>query len=734
MATRYTANVKMPNFLSRLFGGGREKGMNLAEWTPVSGGGAPVLGVANGDRNWVFVAVDKVGKACAAVRLKAMRYENGDDTEIYEGPLAEFLATPTNGFTGRSWVKLHVAYLQLAGNAFWEIRQRKQGKLILVPLNPSRVRPLVENDELLGYEVYTGNTKRTLRPDQVLHDRVMSAASPFWGLAPLDRIAAWAQTDFSATEWNRVFFERGASFGGFLETDSESLERIKLIRAGMVDQHAGLHNAHKLGVLPKGVKVSKSNASMAEMQFQELDERYADKILAAFGVPKSVLGLSKDVNRANAEAGEYVFSKYTVKPVIEDLVDFLNASVVPLLDPSGKTYVAYEEFVPEDKAAKTELLKVATAGAAFMTTNEARAELGLPPLADGDALPEAAAPAPVGKMAARNVPYRARIASNVHSDPFGAAAGGVAKLLLPAVTVAAKEADVSPDEAAHRAFAARVDAYEERTAEAMRTFNGDQQREVVRNLKRIVEGAKALKKADVLDVPGQTAILIDVVTPIFGPLYREQLDKEWEEQGFEGSPEEGFVTAAIEREAARFAASYNDTTADLLKVAIQAGISEGESISDIAERVSQVYRFSDEVRALMVARTETFTVANEATRDAYIQSGVVETVRWYTADNERTCQFCRPMNEKVIGVKESWYGKGDVAQGDEGGTMALDYRAITVPPLHPNCRCFIRAEKISVKAVPPVVVEKVVEREVVREVEDEAFLGEIADALNANQR
>ena len=97
-----------------------------------------------------------------------------------------------------------------------------------------------------------------------------------------------------------------------------------------------------------------------------------------------------------------------------------------------------------------------------------------------------------------------------------------------------------------------------------------------------------------------------------------------------------------------------------------------------------------------VARTESFYIANEGSKEAYRQSGVVKTVRWYTAEDEGVCPYCGPMHGRVIGVSETFFERGEEAQEEGVSPLTLDYRAIDVPPLHTNCRCFIRPEQIEV--------------------------------------
>ncbi len=156
--------------------------------------------------------------------------------------------------------------------------------------------------------------------------------------------------------------------------------------------------------------------------------------------------------------------------------------------------------------------------------------------------------------------------------------------------------------------------------------------------------------------------------------------------------------------------SYNNTTAILLKRQLNQGIQAGDSLPQLAERVSDVYAFSDKARAKAIAHTESFYAANEANREAYRQSGIVKTIKWYTADSD-ACQFCAPLNGKTIGLEEVFFKKGETYVGSQGGKLNLDYRAIDVPPVHTNCRCFVQADEISITG-------KDVEVDVIKEIDD----------------
>jgi len=683
------------DFLKRLFSQGGKKGVSYqgsATWQTLYPADVAERNLLYNNKEWVFIAVDRIAKSLAGIRFKVMRYErNGDDQEVFDGPLVDFLENPGAGFTGKDFVYLDTAYKELTGNAFWEIIGGRE----LKPLIPTEVKPILKGTKLVGYKVHDQLPPRTLTLNKVLHDRYVDPRKPYWGVGKLEKIARWVDTSSFANEFLRNFFVNGATFGGFIETEEESEERIKLIKLGLQTEHQGVQNAHKMAVLPKGSKFAPATANMQDMQFGETDDRYRDKILSGFGVPKTMVGLTTEVNRATAEASEYVFAKYTLKPIADDFVEFLNVHIAPLFDTSGRFYFAYEEFVPENMDIKLKEREISLAKQAYKTVNEVRAEIGLPPVQGGDTVynamnlplgekPPAPMAAPAGDEPKKYAPRHVRHA--LRRERL------IDDIVSRASEIVSEHHD--PDAESHKHFVARVAQHEQLVAGKIRDFNNRQQREVIEHLSRMT---KAIAKGDLFDMDGEVAVLVDFVTPMLKGLLIEQGIEEYAAQDFPGAfdTQKSSVARIVQLAAKRLAKSYNNTTASLLKDELEEGISAGEDFTQLAARVNQVYEFSDQVRAVAVARTESFYVANEGSREAYRQSGVVQSVRWYTAEDERVCPYCGPLNGKVIGVNEVFFKKGDEITTD-AGTLKLNYRTIDVPPLHTHCRCFIRAEKIEV--------------------------------------
>ena len=365
-----------------------------------------------------------------------------------------------------------------------------------------------------------------------------------------------------------------------------------------------------------------------------------------------------------------------------------------MFDDSGELFFTFDDIIPQNRELDIKENQAGLNNSPYMSINEVRQKEGLPAIKGGDTIQGnpflepigvvvKEAPKPVQRV--RKLTGKQKLMDSIDK--------GFDKLSDDLEEVAEKERQKIL-EGRHKKFVGRVSEYEKSLITLFKEFNLKQKNEVLRNLKQAV---KAVTKADLFDEAVEITAVIDFATPLLKELSKDQINSEWAKQAFEGDPDvqpERMITS-IDRSTKKMAKSYNATTLDLLTKKINAGIVNGDSLIEITKSIEQIYEFNDSVRAKMVARSETFNVANESSKEAYKQSGVVETVRWFTAEDEKVCQWCGPLDGKIFGVDEKLFKKGSQYEGSDGGVMKLDYRSIAHPPLHPSCRCFIQPETIN---------------------------------------
>src|SRR6202042_2262563 len=97
------------------------------------------------------------------------------------------------------------------------------------------------------------------------------------------------------------------------------------------ETHRGVARAHRIAILEAGAKWVANSHSAREMDFVNLRNSSRDIIREALAMHKVMTGVTEDVNRANAQTGEEVFSSWTVAPDLEQWRDdVINTQFLPL--------------------------------------------------------------------------------------------------------------------------------------------------------------------------------------------------------------------------------------------------------------------------------------------------------------------------------------------------------------------------------------------------------------------
>jgi phage portal protein BeeE len=204
---------------------------------------------------------------------------------------------------------------------------------------------------------------------------------------------------FSAL-WNRQFFLNSAEPRGVVEVPG-SLDDTEFddFQMKWAETHQGIAAAHKVAMLENGAKWVPNQMSVRDMDFANLRGLARDIVREAFRAPKVMLGVSDDVNRANAQTGQEVFAAWGTVPRLDRKKDVLNNRLLPMFGSTGAgvefDYVnpvpANRELDQAELAAKT-TAAVAMIGIGF-DPSEVLEMVGLPEMSFTE-LKQAAAPPP----------------------------------------------------------------------------------------------------------------------------------------------------------------------------------------------------------------------------------------------------------------------------------------------------------------------------------------------------
>lgn len=314
---------------------------------------------AMGSVGTLFAIVDKLATGTAAVEWKLYRKSgDGEDdrTEIKAHPSLLVLNKPNAFYTRNALFEAGQQHQDLTGEMWWVIARNPRINMPaeIWPVRPDKMQPVVSAENFIDGYVYSSpdGTKVPLRREDVIFVRRPNPLDPYRGMGPIQSVLSYIDAEHYSAQWNRNFFLNGAIPGGIIEVENRlSDPEFDKMSARWREQHQGVANAHRVAILERARWID-VNYTNKDMQFVELSKLADDKIRAAFGFPKPMLGDTEDSNRAVAQAAEYVFARWLIVPRLMRIKAALNNEFLPMFPGSEGLEFDYESPVPEDEEAE----------------------------------------------------------------------------------------------------------------------------------------------------------------------------------------------------------------------------------------------------------------------------------------------------------------------------------------------------------------------------------------------
>lgn len=348
-------------------------------------------GFLEANKGWVYSATSAIADDFSDIDLRLYMMAKRGHIDVTEQELKPMnvLENPNRLMTKRDLFWLHSQYLELSGQCFWYTPLDSSNEpAMIIPLLPYRVKAVrSDSDQIIAGYIYT-NAKGQRIPldfEEVKYFRKPDPMDPLvGGLGTASAAAVAIDTFHYASQWNKNFFYNSAIPEAVLKTKkSLTEEQFYRLKDEFNQQHRGTAQAHKIGLLEAGLEYQKIATDPKDMDFRGLKQETRDEILGAFRVPKSVVGITDDVNRANAEATDYVFSKRVIKPRMARFVDSLNKVWLPSFKTRASYKYGYIDPTPSDKKMEYETREIGIRSGQLLI-NEAREEMDKPKVQGGD--------------------------------------------------------------------------------------------------------------------------------------------------------------------------------------------------------------------------------------------------------------------------------------------------------------------------------------------------------------
>ena len=603
--------------------------------------------------------------------------------EVVDHPVLDLLQQANQQYDGFELLELWELFTELTGDGYLWMPQNSLGVPQSLWVLQSQFVTIVPGQEefIMGY-LYGANQHDAvaLPASEVSHLRFPNPHDVYYGLSPSQAVFAAIKRKEDMDAYEDALLKNNARPDFLIKHKGKvSPRKLREIREKWMQLYSGGKSGMP-AVLEGDMELEKLGFSPREMAFLRGQKFSRDEILNAYGIPISKV-TTEAVNLANADAGESQYQRDTIVPRLKRLEQKMNQDVLPKFN--ERLFVAFDNPVPEDeqfKLTKTE----AYLKSGVITINEVREKEGLEPVSWGKVPIMPANMFPIG-----SAPAESQGKNNVN------------------IHLLTKDGEhLHFDEKDFEWFSAVP-----KMRAIMRVIFKAWKKDMLRKL----EEMKALVPAGVNEkgegVPVWTEALLEAekwAAEINGKMaipIRQQIIA----GGTRGLHRigSGISFNVLNPEIQTFLNEYTFHFARVVSTDVSSkfaaqmaiGFDAGEGISELTVRTRSFFSKMETWKAEQIARSESSRSAHMGMMKGWEQSGVVEAMVWDAQAD--ACPWCTEMDGKTVALGEAFFEQGqslDVVTGtdaegnDTTGSLKFDYEPVETPPLHPNCRCTLRAE------------------------------------------
>lgn len=267
-------------------------------------------------RQWVYVAVRAIATRVACTELAFFDEETNSKLPVNHALKKLFREVNPFETSVTLWTRT-MMFLELTGNAYWYLAKDEFGEIAEIWVLPSQNMRIIPDGEkfIAGYEYSCGGHKEVFDCSEIIHLKYPAPDSLYYGVGPLQAAADSVEAHKAMKLAERRSFEHGVFPGLAIQTEEKLAPAVrKRLEEAFAGGFSGANRAGRTIILEQGLKVRPFTLSPREMDFMQSSKMTRDEILAVFGVPAAVAGISEDVNRASAEAMLYTFAENTILP------------------------------------------------------------------------------------------------------------------------------------------------------------------------------------------------------------------------------------------------------------------------------------------------------------------------------------------------------------------------------------------------------------------------------------
>ena len=334
----------------------------------------------------VFACLSLISSDIGKLRFYPKKLQNGV-LQIAKSKADRLLKRPNNYQTWQQFAECWAGSKASRGNTYVLKQRDLFGDIYrLHVLNPDRVTPLISDVGEVFYQIAAdklpGLTQQIVIPaSEIIHDRFNCLYHPLVGLSPITACAISAGHGLAIQNNSTVFFNNASRPGGILtvpqQIDQPTADDIK---ARWRSQYNGV-NSGDIAVLGDGVSYQGISISAGDAQLIEQLKLTGEITCSVFHVPAFKVGLGAIPSGVKVQDLNDIYLRDCLQTYIEAMENLLDIALE--LEPGTEIEADLKSLLRMDSATQMDYLTKGTGGG-IISPNEARAEIGLPPVGGGD--------------------------------------------------------------------------------------------------------------------------------------------------------------------------------------------------------------------------------------------------------------------------------------------------------------------------------------------------------------
>lgn len=228
--------------------------------------------------------------------------------------------------------------------------------------------------------------------DEVVQFKTYSPGNPGGYLSPISALRQTLNEQVEAGRFRRQLWRSSGRLNAQIIRPKDVApwddeQKKKFATAFREAWGAGGSKAGSIPIMEDGMEIKPFATSFKESEWAQSVKLSRESVAAAYGVNPSLIWHSDTQTYASSKDNARALYAECLGPVIQMIQQRINAFLLPMLGAEPGTYVEFD-LTEKLKGSFEERAAIyqAAAGGPYMTRNEVRAELNLPPVEDGDEL------------------------------------------------------------------------------------------------------------------------------------------------------------------------------------------------------------------------------------------------------------------------------------------------------------------------------------------------------------